>query len=258
MEGGSTNDFTLQDRGVVVTGAAGGIGREVVRGFAQAGARVLAVDVPASPVEEVVDGLDGAGRHGALKADLTDVSAHDQIFARAERELGRFDVLAHAAAVLRRRQSIYEVTEEDWDTQLDVNLKATFFINRSAAQALVRAGRGGRIVNFSSQAWWTGGFGGSVVYAASKGGVVSLTRGLARTLAEHRITVNAVSPGATDTPMMRSDQTEEQLRAFVDMIPLGRMGEPSEIAAAVIFLASDQASFITGTTLNVSGGQLMY
>jgi NAD(P)-dependent dehydrogenase (short-subunit alcohol dehydrogenase family) len=113
-------------------------------------------------------------------------------------------------------------------------------------------------VNFTSQGWWTGGYGGSVVYAATKGGVVSMTRGLARALAPHAITVNAVAPGAADTDMMRSGQTEEQLQAFVDTIPLGRMAHPREIAAAVVFLASDPAGYITGATLNVSGGQLMY
>jgi NAD(P)-dependent dehydrogenase (short-subunit alcohol dehydrogenase family) len=248
----------LEDRGVVVTGAGGGIGREIVRGFAEAGARVLAVDVARAAMDEVVASLADPSRHAVLEADLTRLEGHREIVERAERDFGRFDVLAHAAAVLRRRSSIDDVTEDDWDVQVDTNLKATFFLNRTASQAMIRAGRGGRIVNFASQGWWTGGYGGSVVYAATKGGVVSMTRGLARALAPHGITVNTIAPGAADTDMMRSGQTDEQVQAFVDTIPLGRMAHPREVAAAVVFLASDPAGYITGATLNVSGGQLMY
>ena len=139
-----------------------------------------------------------------------------------------------------------------------MNLKATFFLNRSVARVLREQGRGGRIVNFTSQGWWTGGFGGSVVYAASKGGIVSMCRGLARSWAPDGITVNSVSPGAADTPMMRSGMDEAGLAEFVKMIPLGRMAEPDELAGVVVFLASDHARYITGATINVSGGQLMY
>jgi NAD(P)-dependent dehydrogenase (short-subunit alcohol dehydrogenase family) len=119
-------------------------------------------------------------------------------------------------------------------------------------------GRGGRIINFTSQGFWSGGYGGSVVYAASKGGIVSMTRGLARSLAKDRITVNAVSPGAADTAMMRSGMTEEALQSVAAQIPLGYMAAPSEMAGTVVFLASDHASYITGATINVSGGWLMY
>lgn len=248
----------LEGRGVVVTGAAGGIGRAIARQFSEAGARVLAVDVDHAASADVVAGLERPGEHAALGIDLTDLSAHASVLARALKAFGRFDVLAHAAAVLRRRASVEDVTEEDWDVQLDTNLKATFFLNRTAAALFREQGRPGRIVNFTSQGWWTGGFGGSVVYAASKGGIVSLTRGLARSWAGDEITVNAVSPGAADTPMMRSGMTEAGLEEFVRMIPLGRMAEPDEVASVVLFLASDRARYITGAVINVSGGQLMY
>ena len=120
-------------------------------------------------------------------------------------------------------------------------------------------GRGGRIINFTSQGWWTGGFGGSVAYAATKGGIVSMTRGLARTYAKDRITVNAVSPGAADTAMLRSGLTEEQLNAADRPDPAwATWPPPSELAGTVLFLASDHASYITGATINVSGGWLMY
>lgn len=251
-------ELGLEGRGVVVTGGAGGIGREVASAFASAGTRVAVVDVDQARCDEVTAGLEAPERHLALHADLRDFAEQSRVLRSALEAFGRLDVLAHLAAVLRRRATIDDVTEEDWDLQIDVNLKATFFLNRTAAQLFREQGRGGRIINFTSQGWWTGGFGGSVVYAASKGGIVSLTRGLARSLAADRITVNAVSPGAADTSMMREGSSEEDLAAFVRMVPLGRMAQPSELSGIVLFLASDHASFITGATVNVSGGQLMY
>lgn len=248
----------LEDKGVVVTGAAGGIGSATARMFAHEGACVLAVDLDQDAVETVVSTFPEPDRHLAVGTDLRDLAGHQALLRAAVETFGRFDVLAHCAAVLRRRFTIDEVTEEDWDFQIDVNLKATFFLDRTAATLLKEQGRGGRIVNFSSQGWWTGGFGGSVVYAASKGGITSMTRGLARTYAKDGITVNVVSPGAVDTPMMTANQTEEQLRSFLEMVPIGRLATPEELAGAVVFLASEQARYITGATLNVSGGQLMY
>jgi NAD(P)-dependent dehydrogenase (short-subunit alcohol dehydrogenase family) len=259
MQDGSMSwELGLEDRGVVVTGGAGGIGREVAAAFASAGARVAVVDLEQTAADAVVAGLETPGRHLAIGADLSDLAAQEAVLRRVHDTFGRFDVLAHLAAVLRRRETIDDVTEEDWDLQLDVNLKATFFLNRWAARLFREQGRGGRIINFTSQGWWTGGFGGSVVYAASKGGIVSMSRGLARTLAPDSITVNTVSPGGVDTDMMRSGSTDEAVAGFAAMIPLGRLAQPSELSGIVLFLASDHASFITGATVNVSGGQLMY
>jgi NAD(P)-dependent dehydrogenase (short-subunit alcohol dehydrogenase family) len=251
-------DFGLQGKGAFVTGATGGIGREAAAALAAAGARVAVVDLDQEHCERVVAELPRPENHLALGADLTDLTSHGELLRRASSEFGGLDVLACLAAVLRRRDTIDDVTEEDWDVQLTINLKALFFLNRAAARLFREQGRGGRIINFTSQGWWTGGFGGSVVYAASKGGVVSMSRGLARTLAPDGITVNTVSPGAADTTMMREGMTDDDLAEFVKMIPLRRMAAPSEVAACVLFLASDLASFITGATINVSGGQLMY
>lgn len=253
-----TWNLGLEDRGVIVTGGAGGIGREIVRAFATAGARVAVVDIDAAASQALVGSLDQPDRHLALAADVGDIAGHDELVAKVERSLGRLDVLAHLAAVLRRRPTIDDITEEDWDAQIDTNLKATFFLNRSVAHAFRRQGEGGRIINFTSQGWWTGGFGGSVVYAASKGGVVSMSRGFARSLAADGITVNTVAPGAADTDMMRSGSSEADLARFVSMIPLGRMAMPDELSGIVLFLASDHARYITGATINVSGGQIMY
>ena len=116
----------------------------------------------------------------------------------------------------------------------------------------------GRIVLFSSQGWWTGGFGGSVVYCASKGGIVSMARGLARTFGPDGITVNVIAPGQVDTPMLMDDLAEETFEALKEQTPLKRVGDPSEIAGVVVFLASDHASYVSGATINVSGGFLMY
>lgn len=248
----------LEDKGVVVTGAAGGIGRAVTVAFASAGAKVCAVDLNQEAVDEIVASVEDPGRHLAIAADLTDLDGHEPLLRRVLDSFGRFDVLAHLAAVLRRCSDVNDVTEDDWDFQLDVNLKATFFLNRAAARLMKEQKRGGRIINFTSQGWWTGGFGGSVVYCASKGGIVSMTRGLARTYAADGIMVNTLSPGAVDTTMMRGGMTEEALEAFVKQIPLRRMATPEEIAGTVVFLASDHASYITGATINVSGGFLMY
>jgi len=247
----------LEGRGVLVTGAAGGIGQAVTKAFATAGAKVLAVDVDQARVEDVLAACDGDG-HVALGVNLADVGSHQSIVETACERLGELYVLAHTAAVLRRRSRITEVTEDDWDFQLDTNLKATFFLARAAAEEMSRAGRGGRIVLFSSQGWWTGGFGGSVVYSASKGGVVSMCRGLARTYGPAGIAVNTVSPGQIRTPMLMTDLDSSVYEQMTKETPLGFVGEPEDIAGVVVFLASTHARYISGATVNVSGAFLMY
>lgn len=236
----------LRGKRLLVTGAAGGIGRAVALRALAADAQVWATDVHGGEA----DGLT------VTPFDLRDVGALDELCRSAAREMGGLDALVHVAGVIVRRDSIEAVTEADWDLQTDVNLKATFFLDRAAARVMAEGG-GGAIVNFASQGWWTGGFGGSVVYSAGKGGVVSLTRGLARSLAPQGIRVNVVAPGAVDTAMMEG-LSEESLNAFLAQVPLGRMGTADEVAVTALFLVSDAAAYVTGATLNVSGGQLMY
>jgi NAD(P)-dependent dehydrogenase (short-subunit alcohol dehydrogenase family) len=245
----------LEGKIALVTGAARGIGRSVVEAFAAAGVHVCALDISPA-VHDVVAALPGAG-HEAVEADLRDVTGHAALVGGIVERHGRLNHLAHLAAVLRRRADIDEVTEDDWDYQVDVNLKASFFLMRESARAIKQAG-GGSITAFTSQGWMTGGFGGSVVYAATKGGIVSMTRGMARTYAASGVRVNTVSPGGVDTPMMVDGLTEEALADFVASIPLGRLAEPDELAGSVVFLASDHARYITGATINVTGGFLMY
>lgn len=247
----------LEGRGVILTGAAGGIGAAVARGFASSGAKVMAVDLDQGRLDDLVGTLEGTGHLGVV-ADLRDLGTHDALVARAQAELGEVYVLANLAAVLRRRGSLNEVTEDDWDFQHDINVKSAFFLSRAVGNAMIAAGKGGRIVLFSSQGWWTGGFGGSVAYASSKGGVTTMCRGLARTFGPHQITVNCVSPGQVHTPMLMTGLAPEVYEAMKKQTPLGYVAEPEELAGPVVFLASDHAKYITGATLNVSGGFLMY
>ena len=247
----------LEGKGVIVTGAGGGIGRPTAEMFAAAGARVMAVDLHQAAVDEVVAGLEGDG-HIAAGFDLTDLDAQSALVDRAVDELGNLYALAHLAAVLRRRGSMGEITEDDWDFQIDTNLKASFFFARRAADAMIAGGQGGRMILFTSQGWWSGGFGGSTVYCASKGGIVSMSRGMARTYGPHQITVNTVSPGQAATPMLLTDLDPAVLESMTKDTPLGRIADPSEIAPVVVFLASKHAGYISGATINVSGALQMY
>jgi NAD(P)-dependent dehydrogenase (short-subunit alcohol dehydrogenase family) len=247
----------LEDKRVVVTGAAGTIGSAVVRAFDQAGARVCLVDISAEETRSLRDRLSDPARHLAVECNLLDSRRRHEIFAEVSSRFGGLDALVHAAGVLERT-SVDDVTEQLWDWHLDNNLKATFFVDREAATLMCDAGRGGRIINFASDAWWTGGLHSCTVYAASKGGVVSLSRGLARHYAKFGITVNCVAPGTVDSRMLRSGLSPEEIAHVGDPIPLGRLAQPEDVAAATVFLASDHASFITATVLNVSGGELVY
>ena len=235
-------------RGVVVTGAARGIGRAIVAAFLAEGARVVAVDVDPS-VSDVSDVQ-------PLVVDLAEPGAAGAIIVEAARLLGRIDVLVNNAAVMPDGR-ILDVTEADWERTFAVNVRAVFFASQEAARHMVERG-GGAIVNLSS-ANAVRSESPEAPYNASKAAVIAITRSLAHELGHHGVRANCVAPGETLTAEEAGEMTEDDRaaeREYVRRIPLRRLGRPAEQAAAVLFLASDEASFISGETLVVDGGEL--
>ncbi|NQV97728.1 MAG: SDR family oxidoreductase [Acidimicrobiaceae bacterium] len=243
------------NQAVLVTGAGGGIGRATALAFANAGAQVACLDIDKSSLAETVELLKGAGH--AIVADLRIIKNFPSILDEAESKVGPIDALALVAAVLRRLK-VVDVTEDDWDFHLDLNAKASFFLGREFAERLKRGNRIGAVVTTSSQSWWTGGLDGAIVYAASKGALVTLTRGFARRYGPSNIRFNSVAPGFVDTQMLRSGLDDAAIDRMLSATPLGRLAEPDEVANAIVFLASPASSYITGATLVVAGGQLMF
>lgn len=247
----------LEGRPVIVTGGAGAIGRAVAEGFAEAGAKVAVVDLDAEACERTAAAL-GEGHRG-FAANLREIAALPALVGRIEAAMGLPTVLVNVAGIILRNPDLLSVTEAEWDAQHDVNLKAVFFLTRAVAARLIATGTPGSVVNYTSQGWMSGGFEGSVVYNATKGAVTTMTRGLARAWAPHGIRVNALAPGLVETPMLVTpDTTEARLEALRASIPLGRLGQPADHVGATVFLASDMAGYVTGATMNVSGGFLMY
>jgi NAD(P)-dependent dehydrogenase (short-subunit alcohol dehydrogenase family) len=250
-----TTDLGLPGRVAVVTGAARGLGRATAEAFARFGACVVGCDIDGGALEAAMAGLPNAERHMALARDLSDAAACDSVLDDTLARHDRLDILVNAAGIIERLD-IDGVDEAAWARMMDANLKSQFFLCRAAARPM-KAARWGRIVNFTSQAAHTGGFYGATVYAVTKGGVVTLTKGLARQLGPHNITVNAVAPALADTRMIRDGMSEDDIAAVTGAMPMGRMAEPEEIAMGVLFLASAYAGSITGHTLDINGGLLM-
>jgi len=240
----------LRGKATAVTGATRGIGRAIALAFAREGAQVLVHGrdaVAGQAVAAAIESMGGRARwHGA---DLAAPGAGPGVVAAALAAFGRLDMLVNNAGLFQRKPAL-EMTEAEWDTLLDVNLRSAFFCAQAAARAMRDRGQGGAIVNVASDAAWSGGINPCAHYAASKAGVVSFTRSLARELAPFGIRVNALAPGLITTDMgATAGSLLSDLR-----IPLGREGTAEEVAAAVVFLASDEASYVTGANLNLSGG----
>ncbi|MCE2527739.1 MAG: SDR family oxidoreductase [Actinomycetia bacterium] len=248
----------LGGRGVIVTGAASGIGQATARLAAACGARVCGVDLNGPALREEVKEWANADQHLGVEIDLTRADAPQTV---VDTVLGEFEDLwglVLCAGVLVRRSSPAEVTRGEWDVQHNVNLKASFFMNQAVGEALKARGGGGRMITLSSQGWWTGGSHGAVAYSASKGGIVSMCRGLSTAYAPYGIMVNSIAPGVVDTPMLGVGLTSADLDAIAASCPMGRLARPEEIAQVAVFLLSTHASYISAATINVSGGLLFY
>jgi NAD(P)-dependent dehydrogenase (short-subunit alcohol dehydrogenase family) len=248
--------FDLTDRVAIVTGAGSGLGAAIAAGLAAFGADVAAIDVAPDRLEWVVDVIQHLGRRALPIA--CDVSSAPRVAAMVDQtlnELGRVDILVNNAGVGRRAPA-EDMTEAQWDEVLAVDLKGAFLCAQAAGRRMIEQ-RQGRIINMASVAGQVGLTTGNANYSAAKGGLIALTRTLAIEWAPHNVLVNAIAPTHFRTPLVEPLLEGEETRAYVlGNIPLGRLGEPNEIVGPVIFLASDAASMVTGTILNVDGGHV--
>jgi NAD(P)-dependent dehydrogenase (short-subunit alcohol dehydrogenase family) len=244
-------------RVAVVTGAASGIGKACAERLAADGTSVVVADTDDSGAAAVVAGLRAAGRETiAVTFDLRDVSSIRALVDAAVSWGGRLDVLVNNAGV-SSALPIADTTEAEWDRVLGINARGQFFTLQAAAAVMAASGSGGRIVNVASIAAFVSTTIPGVAYCVSKGCVRQLTVSAAAELACHGVTVNAVAPGTVDTPMSRKGLDTAEKRARLGaLIPIGRLGQPEDIAAAVAYLASPEAAYVTGHVLVVDGGRL--
>jgi 2-deoxy-D-gluconate 3-dehydrogenase len=241
--------FRIDHQVALVTGASRGLGAAISHALAQAGATVVGTSRQPADARRIARELNTL----SVEMDVTRLPSIRHGVDRVVAEYGRLDILVNNAGV-NIPQGIFEVDETSWDTVVATNLKSVFFASQAAAHHMAGAGRGGRIVNISSQAGVVG-IEERAAYCASKGGVTQLTKVLALELASHQITVNAVAPTFVETELTRSTLANPAWRErILSRIPLGRVGSVEEIAAAVVYLASQEAGLITGHTLLVDGG----
>jgi len=247
--------FDLTGKVAVVTGSSRGIGRAIALLLARQGAKVV-VNSSKSPesAEAVAQEIRAAGGEAiVVVADVSKQEEAERLIKAAVDAYGRLDILVNNAGTTRD-QLLLRMTEEEWDAVMDLNLKGTFFCTKAAMRPMLRA-RGGRIINITSVAGLAGNA-GQANYAASKAGIVGFTKSVAREVASRNITCNAVAPGYVPTALTNVLPDDLKQKAQ-EAIPLGRFGTPEEVAAAVVFLASDEASYITGQCLSVDGGMVM-
>ncbi len=253
-------NLNLSGKIALVTGSSVGIGRSVAIALAEAGARV-AVTYYSSKEKgaEVVDAIRGlGGEAGLFYADVTSAAEMERLVANVEQAFsGTIDILVNNAGHLIRRIPNMELDEAYYHEVMDLNFKSTVFMCQKVIPGMIAKG-GGKIVNMASVAAHNGGGMGSSVYAASKAAVISFSKGLAKEVAKHGIYVNIVSPGYIGNTNFHSKVTSEEARkASIEAIPLGRQGEPDDVAGAVLFLVSGLSDFITGETIEINGGVLM-
>ncbi len=243
--------FDLNGKTALVTGASGGIGADIARALHKAGATVGLSGTRTAPLEALAAEL-GERAH-VLPCNLSDPASVEGLIKQATEAMGSVDILVNNAGITKDGLAM-RMSDEDWQSVIDVNLTATFRLCRAAIRGMMKA-RWGRIVNISSVVGTTGNA-GQVNYAASKAGMVGLSKSLAAEVASRGITVNCVAPGFIETAM--TDKLNDQQKAgILTAVPAGRMGTAGEIAAAVLYLASQEAGYVTGATLHVNGGMSM-
>jgi 3-oxoacyl-[acyl-carrier protein] reductase/2-hydroxycyclohexanecarboxyl-CoA dehydrogenase len=240
----------LTGKVAIVTGAGRGIGEGIARKLAQEGAIVICADVNETDASNVASSLSPTGL--GLRLDVSKASECDAVITDVQQRYGRLDILVNNAGI-NRDAMLHKMTDDQWQQVIAVDLTGVFFMTRAASR-IMRVAGAGRIVNISSASWM--GNIGQANYAAAKAGVVGLSRTASKELARSQVTVNAICPGFIDTTMTRSipDAIREQQ---VARIPLGRMGQPADVAAVVAFLASDEAGYVTGEVINVGGGYVL-
>ena len=247
-------DPDLQGRTAIVTGAAGGIGRQVARLLSAAGAHVFATDVDAEALSAAAADWAG-GSHQTMAADLGETSECRRLVEAAHRSNGRLDILVAAHALLVRRE-MAEVEAAEFDRQMNVNARAQYFLAQAALPLMTKAGFG-RVVLFTSPAGYMGSVARASAYAMSKGASVGIARSIARQHGRDNITCNLIAPGSIDTSMLREDLGSDELESIIGAIPLRRLGDPAEIAYAVLFLVGRWGSYVNGHMLVVDGGATM-
>lgn len=246
--------FSIEGKRIIVTGAAGGIGQAVVRRLAENGARVALFDLSeeAEVLEKLAESLPGDCR--SVPADVTNPQSLAAAFALVDDAFGGLDGLVNNAGITRA-EDVFDISLESWREVIDINMTGAFLCAKLAMERLRAQGIGGSIVQMGSVVGHQGALKGHLHYSASKSALHGISRTLARTGARFGVTVNTVAPGLVQTPMI--DTAHGADSALYDSIPLGRLAEPSEIAAAVHFLLSEEARYITGAVIDVNGGMYM-